>query len=151
MAPSRHGDELSRARGEEERPRSTPELEPSDDPPPPGRRVLIVDDNRDSADSLGTLLELGGHRVEVAYDGEAGLEAAERFAPEVVLLDIGLPRLDGYEVARRLRAERDGLLIVAVTGYGQESARRKSAEAGFDHHLLKPVDLAALRELIVSR
>jgi PAS domain S-box-containing protein len=115
-----------------------------------GRRVLIVDDNRDSADSLGTLLELNGHRVEIVYDGESGLEAAERFGPEVVLLDIGLPRLDGYEVARRLRRAHDDLLIVAITGYGQESARERAAEAGFDLHMLKPVDLAALRELLAG-
>jgi two-component system CheB/CheR fusion protein len=115
-----------------------------------GRRVLIVDDNRDSADSLGTLLELRGHRVEIVYDGESGLEAAQRFGPEVVLLDIGLPCLDGYEVARRLRETDDDLLIVAITGYGQESARERAAEAGFDHHLLKPVDLTVLRDLLAG-
>jgi two-component system CheB/CheR fusion protein len=112
-----------------------------------------VDDNKDAADSMALLLRLGGHQVRVAHDGPAGLEAADSSPPEVVLLDIGLPKgMDGYEVARRLRArpEMDGALLIALTGYGQEEDRRRSREAGFDAHLVKPVDPEALRELIAQ-
>jgi signal transduction histidine kinase/ActR/RegA family two-component response regulator len=114
------------------------------------RRVLVVDDNRDSADTLGELLALWGHDVAVAHDGPGALEVAEARHPEVVLLDIGLPGVDGYEVARRIRASAQGNepLLIALTGLGQEGDRRKSVEAGFDHHLAKPVDPEALRDLI---
>jgi PAS domain S-box-containing protein len=115
------------------------------------RRVLVVDDNEDSADSLALLLELKGHEVRVALDGPAALATAHAFQPEVVLLDIGLPGMDGYEVARRLRAERageGGLLLVALTGYGQDEDRRRSREAGFDHHLVKPVDFDELTRVL---
>jgi len=117
-----------------------------------GRRVLVADDNRDSAESLGMLLELAGHRVRLAYDGQEALDAAAEFLPEVLLLDIGLPRMDGYEVAARLRRDsrHDGMLLVAVTGYGTESDRDRGKAAGFDHHLVKPVDPVALRELIAG-
>ncbi|HXO20029.1 MAG TPA: chemotaxis protein CheB [Thermoanaerobaculia bacterium] len=114
-------------------------------PPSPGpaapRRVLVVDDNVDSADSLAVLLRLRGHEVEVAHDGPEALRAAGAFEPEVVLLDIGLPGLDGYQVARQLRQERRtaGALIVALTGYGQEEDQRRARESGFDEHLTKPV------------
>ena len=116
----------------------------------PGRRILVADDNRDSAESLGMLLELAGHRVRLAYDGQEALDAAAEFLPEILLLDIGLPRMDGYEVAARLRQDSryDGMLLVAVTGYGTESDRHRGRAAGFDHHLVKPVDPAALHELI---
>jgi signal transduction histidine kinase len=116
------------------------------------RRVLVVDDNQDAAQSLACLLELEGHEVRTAHDGTAALETARAFPPDVVLLDIGLPGLDGYQVARRLR-ELLGLeqaLLVAVTGYGQEEDRRRAEEAGFDHHLAKPVDLEALHELLAG-
>src|SRR6202035_2007024 len=105
------------------------------------RRVLVVDDNVDSADSLAVLLRLRGHEVEVAHDGPEALRAAGAFEPEVVLLDIGLPGLDGYQVARQLRQERRtaGALIVALTGYGQEEDQRRARESGFDEHLTKPV------------
>lgn len=94
---------------------------------------------------------MGGHDVRVAHDGPAALEAAHAYRPEVVLLDIGLPGMTGYEVARRLRQEPPaGLaLLIALTGYGQEEARRRSSEAGFDVHLTKPVDPADLKELLV--
>jgi CheY-like chemotaxis protein len=114
------------------------------------QRILVVDDNRDSADSLSMLLRLAGHEVLTAYDGEAGLEVARRWKPDVVLLDIGLPRLDGYEVARRLRQET-GLqqaLVVAMTGYGKDEDRQRSQDAGFNAHLIKPVDLRELARLI---
>jgi signal transduction histidine kinase len=117
-----------------------------------GRKILVADDNRDSAESLGILLEMAGHEVRLAYDGQEALDHAADFLPEILLLDIGLPRLDGYEVAARLRQDGrfDGLLLVAVTGYGTEDDRDRSREAGFDHHLVKPVDIAALRELIAA-
>jgi signal transduction histidine kinase len=116
------------------------------------RRVLVVDDNRDAADSLAMLLRLLGHEVGTAHDGMAALDAARAFVPEVVLLDIGLPNMDGYEVARRLRQEPalSGALLVALTGYGQEQDRRRSLEAGFDIHLVKPVDPDEL-EAILAR
>jgi two-component system CheB/CheR fusion protein len=118
----------------------------------PGRRVLVVEDNPDAAESLALLLRAAGHEVRVAADGPAALEAAAAFRPQVVLLDIGLPKMDGYEVARRLRrgAGRDGLLLVALSGYGQEEDRRRSRAAGFDAHLVKPADLDALQELLAE-
>ncbi|WP_240911550.1 hybrid sensor histidine kinase/response regulator [Paludisphaera soli] len=110
--------------------------------------VLIVDDNADAALTLARLLESSGHRVEAAHDGPAALERAGSRPPDVVLLDIGLPGMDGYEVARRLRASGlDRAMIVALTGYGQEEDRRRSREAGMDAHLTKPVDLQTLNEL----
>jgi CheY-like chemotaxis protein len=109
-------------------------------------RVLVVDDNRDAADSLAILLEIGGHAVGVAHDGPAALELAQSFLPDVVLLDIGMPGMNGYEVAMRLRAipAHHGALLVALTGWGQDEDKRRAMAAGFDHHLTKPVDSAAL-------
>ena len=105
-------------------------------------RVLVVDDNVDSAQSMSLLLGLEGYEVECAYDGEEALLRAGRLRPDVVLLDLGLPRLSGYEVARRLRGEPSGssLLLVAVSGYGRERDRQAAREAGFDLHLTKPAD-----------
>jgi len=114
------------------------------------RRVLIADDNVDAAEGLRRLLELQRHQVEVVHDGEAAVEAQSRSEPEVILLDISLPGLDGLEVARRIRA-RGGArrpLLVAVTGLGRDEDRRRSADAGFDHHLVKPIGLASLAALI---
>lgn len=113
------------------------------------RRILVVDDNRDSADSLSLLLQHLGHEVATAYDGLEAVSVAEEFCPDVVLLDIGLPRLDGYGVARRIRAEPWGkdMLLIASTGWGQDSDRARTKAAGFDHHLVKPVDLDTLTEL----
>jgi signal transduction histidine kinase/CheY-like chemotaxis protein len=115
-------------------------------------RLLVVDDNQDAAASLAMLLRLDGFEVQAAFDGPAALDAALHFRPGVVLLDIGLPGMDGYEVARRLRTQPDGvkLLIIAVTGYNQEDDRRRSREAGFDHFLVKPVDPHELAALIAS-
>jgi signal transduction histidine kinase/ActR/RegA family two-component response regulator len=120
--------------------------------PAPPRRILVVDDNADAADSLALLLRLGGHDVQTAYDGPAALAAAAAFRPEVVLLDIGLPRMDGLEVARRLRAEHapGNMVLVAVTGYGQEEDRRQAGEAGFDHHFTKPLEIDALNALLLD-
>jgi CheY-like chemotaxis protein len=116
------------------------------------RRVLAVDDGRDSADTLSRLLQGLGHEVRVAYDGRSACVAAKAFTPHIVLLDIGLPGLDGYEVARRLRAEPslDGVCLVALTGYGSEADRRKGEEAGFHAHLTKPVDPAVLETLLAD-
>jgi CheY-like chemotaxis protein len=117
----------------------------------PGMRsILIVDDNQDAADSLGALLGLMGNEVHIAYDGEQALEMAAAIEPQVVLMDIGLPKLNGYEAARRMRAlsgTRDAL-IVALTGWGQGEDRRRSREAGFDHHLVKPVALDDLQDVL---
>jgi PAS domain S-box-containing protein len=114
------------------------------------RRVLIVDDHVDAAKTLDEVLRSLGHATRVVHDGPAALLAVEEFKPEVVLLDIGLPGMDGYEVARRLRARRNGppLRIVAITGWGQQADRARSAEAGFDLHLVKPVDEGALQEVL---
>ena len=118
----------------------------------PSRRILVVDDNVDSATTLGTLLRFLGGEVQVAHDGPAALEAIERYRPDVVLLDIGMPGMDGFEVARRVR-ERDEfsrMTLIALTGWGQEEDRRRTREAGFDHHLVKPADIGALQSLLIS-
>jgi DNA-binding response OmpR family regulator len=113
------------------------------------RRVLVVDDNADAADSLAMLLQVRGDDVRVAYDGEQALFAEQEFKPDVLLLDIGMPKLSGYDVARRVRDARGGeVFIVAITGWGQEEDRQRAREAGFDHHFTKPVDYAKLLDLI---
>ncbi|HET7731592.1 MAG TPA: response regulator [Usitatibacter sp.] len=112
-------------------------------------RVLVVDDNEDAADSLATLLGVMGYEVKTAYDGPEAIEAADAFVPEVALLDIGLPRLSGYDIARHIREQRgQEVLLVAITGWGQEDDRRRAREAGFDHHFTKPADFEVLLELI---
>jgi CheY-like chemotaxis protein len=128
---------------------------PAPAPPPPAaagrrRRVLAVDDNRDSARTLTRLLQVLGHEVSTAHDGPAALAEADRFHPEIVLLDIGLPGMDGFEVARRLRASPAfaDTVLIALTGYGSPEDRAASREAGFNAHLVKPVDLEALKELL---
>jgi len=116
----------------------------------PRRRVLVVDDNRDAADSLAMLLQLAGQDVRAAYDGPSALAQAQEFRPELVFLDIGMPGMDGYQVVRRLR-ERPGpenMLLVAVTGWGQEEDRRRSQEAGFDGHMVKPAEPETLHQFI---
>jgi CheY-like chemotaxis protein/two-component sensor histidine kinase len=119
----------------------------------PPRRVLIVDDNVDAADSLRMLLELSGHAVAVEYGGAAALDTVESFRPDVVLLDIGLPDVDGYEVAREIRARHgtDGLTLVAVSGWGQPKDKERSAEAGIDLHFTKPIDSARLASVLGAR
>jgi PAS domain S-box-containing protein len=113
-------------------------------------RVLVVDDNADTAGGLARLLKLLGHDVEIAHDGERAIDIARRHLPEIVILDIGLPGMDGFQVARQLRLDPccKTALIVAVSGYGQEEDRRRSQEAGFDYHLVKPVDFDALLALM---
>jgi CheY-like chemotaxis protein len=117
-----------------------------------GKRVLVVDDNEDSADTLGMLLELLGAEVRVAHDGAEGLATFQESDPDVVLLDIGMPGMNGYEVARAIR-QRFGehrAVLVALTGWGQEQDRRDAREAGFNHHMVKPVEIGALRRLLAS-
>ena len=120
------------------------------DAPAVRRRILVADDNADALQTLATVLELSGHEVFSAANGSLALECAERHLPEVALLDIGMPLLDGYEVARRIRAQAWGkrITLVALTGWGQESDRRRSQEAGFDSHLVKPLDLGKLTQLL---
>jgi DNA-binding response OmpR family regulator len=116
---------------------------------PPHARILVVDDNEDAANSLATLLEVMGYEVRTAYDGPEAIAAADDFHPAVALLDIGLPRLSGYDIARHVRERRGGdVLLVAITGWGQEEDRRRAREAGFDHHFTKPADFEVLLELI---
>jgi CheY-like chemotaxis protein len=117
-----------------------------------GKRVLIVDDNRDSAISLQLLLRTAGYKTAVAHDGLAAVDAAQQFQPAVALLDIGLPGIDGYELATRLqqKAETKDTLLVAVSGYGQPEDRKRSKAAGFHHHLVKPVDPQQLLQLIAD-
>jgi len=119
-------------------------------PPATKRRILIVDDNVDSAESLTILLDLEGNETHTAYDGLDALAAAASFRPDVILLDIGLPELNGYDVARKIREQPWGrhIMLVALTGWGQEEDRRRSHEAGFDHHLTKPVDPMSLKKLL---
>ena len=118
----------------------------------PSLRMLVVDDNEDSADSLAMLLEASGQTVRTAYDGLNALETLLDYSPEVVLLDIGLPGIDGYEVAKRIRMQpaHQGAVLVALTGYGQESDRQLSRDAGFDHHLVKPADFAQLERILAG-
>ena len=118
----------------------------------PKRRILVVDDNRDSATSLAMLLKLLGNEVRMAHDGVEAVEAAERFRPEVMLMDVGMPRLDGYEATRRIREQSWGktMTIIALTGWGQEGDKRQSREAGCNAHLVKPVNLSDLEKLLVE-
>jgi CheY-like chemotaxis protein/two-component sensor histidine kinase len=115
-------------------------------------RILIVDDNQDGADSLADVLRLMGNHTDTAYDGQEGVDAANRLRPDVILLDIGLPRLNGYEAARRIRGQEWGKhpVLIAVTGWGQDEDRRRSQEAGFDHHMVKPVDPNVLMKLLAE-
>jgi CheY-like chemotaxis protein len=116
------------------------------------RRVLVVDDNQDSANSLAKLLEMLGHDVAIANDGASAVDLAEVFRPDAIVLDVGLPVMDGHMVARRIRAEAWGrdVLLIAATGWGRADDRRRAIEAGFDHHMIKPLDLAELRNLLAE-
>jgi CheY-like chemotaxis protein len=113
----------------------------------------VVDDNRDAATSLGMLLNVLGADVHVAHDGPAALKAFDTYRPAIVLLDIGMPGMDGYEVAREIRSRSNGVrvpLVVALTGWGQEEDRRTARAAGFDHHLVKPANIEALQALLAT-
>lgn len=122
-------------------------------PRDPRSRILVADDHRDAATSLATLPQLDGHEIRVSNDGTQALSAAEAFRPHVALLDIGMPTLNGYEVARQIRAASWGreMTLVAVTGWGQADDRRMAQEAGFDRHVTKPLDLEALGEILSAR
>jgi PAS domain S-box-containing protein len=135
-----------------EEPISTEEGEERGDASFSGHRLLVVDDNHDAANSLARLLQLQGHEVRVAYDGPAALKAASSSRPDMVFLDIGMPGMDGYEVARRIRQTPglENIVLAALTGWGQQEDRRRTAEAGFDHHLVKPVEPTAVESLIAS-
>jgi len=141
-------------------PRQVAEPAPSSNPQPAaavstpeaGLRVLVADDNKDAADTLAMLLEMMGHNVRYVYDGEAAVQEAKQFHPHIVLLDIGMPKLNGYEACREIRAQAGGaaMTIAAITGWGQPEDLLSSSRAGFDHHMVKPVDPVALTELISS-
>lgn len=117
------------------------------------RRLLVIDDNRDAADSLALLLRSMGHEARACYDGAAGLEEARRMRPDVVFLDLVLPGLDGFEVARQLRADPRlaRTLIVGLSGFGADDDRARALAAGFDHHLVKPLDLDFVKSLLGRR
>jgi CheY-like chemotaxis protein len=116
------------------------------------RRILVCDDNVDAAEMLALVLRRRGHQVQVTYDGEEALAAALAAPPHLACLDIGLPGMDGFEVARRMRADPklSDIMLIALTGYGQQEDRRRSAEAGFDHHLVKPVGPEELDRVLNS-
>lgn len=117
-----------------------------------GRRILVVDDNRDAADSLAMMLRYAGADVRLSYDGFGALDTMSGYRPDVVLLDIGMPGLNGCDLARTIRSDPvyGGVLLVALTGWGQAADRMRSHEAGIDHHLVKPVDFAVLQELLLA-
>lgn len=119
---------------------------------PPGHRILVVEDHEDSAKIMEMMLKKMGHAPRIAYDGVEAIEAAEAFRPDVIFLDIGMPRLNGYDAARRIREQPWGkkILLVALTGWGQEADKCRSREAGFDFHLIKPVDPAVLNTLLAE-
>jgi CheY-like chemotaxis protein len=128
--------------------RRDPSLSPSR-----GRcKVLVVDDNVDSVDSLAMLLRMMGHEVETEGDGASGLERANAFQPHVAILDIGLPKVNGYELAKQIRQQpwSKNLVLVALTGWGQEQHRRRSEESGFNHHLTKPVEFDVLQDILAT-
>jgi CheY-like chemotaxis protein len=114
--------------------------------------VLVVDDNVDAAESLAVILRIDGHEVRTTHDGMRAIAMADEFRPHVVLLDLGMPKLNGYEVARRVRGEAWGrdVFLVACTGWGQPEDRRRSKAAGFDHHIVKPVSPEAVLELVAA-
>lgn len=116
------------------------------------RRILVVDDNVDGADSLATMLGILGNEMQTAHDGLAAVAAADAFRPDVILMDIGMPKLNGYDACRRIRGEPWGrnMIIVAQTGWGQEDDKRKSQDAGFDFHMVKPVDPVALEKILAE-
>ena len=116
------------------------------------RRILIVDDNRDAADTMAVMLETMGHETRTVYDGRGGLKLAADYRPDVVLLDIGLPEINGYEVARQIREQPWGkeIVLIALTGWGKEEDKRRAADAGFDYHLTKPADVGRLETLIAQ-
>ena len=126
------------------------DIAPSVKTTPQRFRILVVDDNHDSALSLAMMLSIMGHETRTAHDGESAVATAESFLPDVILLDIGLPKLNGYEVAQRIRESDWGqsMFLIAVTGWGQEEDRQRSSEVGLNVHMVKPVEPAALERLL---
>ena len=118
----------------------------------PALRILVVDDSVDSADSLSMLLQINGHDTRTAFDGVEAVECAGEFRPQVILLDIGLPRLNGYDACRQIREQPWGqdMTIIALTGWGQDEDKQRTLDAGFDGHIVKPVDQATLQTLLAS-
>ena len=118
--------------------------------PATGLKVLVVEDNRDAAEVLATVVELWGHEVRTAFDAPAALHVLDGWKPDVILSDLGLPRMDGFELARRLRepTAHCGAVLIALSGYGRDEDKRAALDAGFDHHLVKPPDLTALADLL---
>lgn len=125
---------------------------PTTRPPVQRFKILVVDDNPDAALSLAMMLSIMGHDTRTAHDGESAVATAETFLPDVVLLDIGLPKLNGYEVAQRIREKAWGtsMFLIAVTGWGQDEDRQRSSEVGLNLHMVKPVEPAALEELLAG-
>ena len=122
------------------------------EPKAAGSRILVVDDSVDSAETLGELLKIWGHDVRLAHDGPGAVAAARDYRPEVVLLDIGLPGMDGFAVAAKLREEGiGGRMLVALTGYGEQQDRDRARQVGFDHHLVKPIDPETLQKLLAPK
>jgi CheY-like chemotaxis protein len=115
-------------------------------------RILVVDDNRDAADTLGALLQVLGAEAHIVYDGQSALAALDTFRPSVIVLDLGMPEMDGFEVARRIRArpESKDTALIALTGWGQEKDRHRTKAAGFNHHLVKPVDPNAMQTVLAT-
>jgi CheY-like chemotaxis protein len=138
----------------EERAKSTPEAPADEGPRAAGarRRILVADDNRDSANSMALLLRLRGNELRTAHDGVEAVAVAEAFRPQVILMDVGMPRLNGYEATRRIREQPWGkaTVIIALTGWGQEGDKERSREAGCDGHLVKPVNLSELEKLLAE-
>jgi signal transduction histidine kinase len=130
----------------------SPEPPTAESPPITARRILVVDDNHDAADSLSILLSLSGNETYLAFDGEEAVAAAEKFRPDVILMDIGMPKLNGYGAARRIREHpwSKDMVLLALTGWGQDEDRKKTADAGFNGHLVKPVDYTALAKLLAG-
>jgi CheY-like chemotaxis protein len=121
-------------------------------PPRPGRKILVADDDQDSAESLALLFQLMGHEVRAAQSGVAAIDMAAQFRPDLIVLDIGMPGLDGYEVCRRIRQQDWGqsIVIAALTGWTRDEDRDRSEQAGFDHYLVKPVDPKLLEDLVAG-
>jgi CheY-like chemotaxis protein len=119
---------------------------------PPSKRILVVDDSQVQAKSLSMLLELMGHEVRLAHDGPSALQISTEFLPDVALIDVGLPGMSGYEVARRIREQPElrHMVLIAQTGWGREEDRQTSREAGFDHHLPKPIDHQLLEKILAE-
>jgi CheY-like chemotaxis protein len=132
---------------------ATPDVAAQACPRSRSHRVLVVDDNTDAAESMALLLQMEGHTVRTAADGEEAIEQARAFQPDIIFMDLGMPRLDGVEAARRIRQLPEGgrVRIIALTGWGQEADRQRTREAGMDHHLVKPVRLEALQSVLGAR